>query len=430
MLQASAVDVVVKEVDVVGWRLQPIVSPHVVVKHCVVVVVIVSVVTSKTEHAAEQVVTVTVPQELVEDVLGLVIGGDVIVGEVSAGGVSGGEGVVKGGPLGGPVGNVNVIGGPVGGNVSVIPGKPGNVSIRGDSPAGNVSVSGGPAEGSVIVGGGPPGGDVGGGGFPVGGITMGGTKDVVEEVSVEVGCVDDVSVAVIVPFDDVSVELVSIDDVSVDSVVMLDDVESSGVVNTIELVGLDWPTLDSELDDALEDVLVPVVGRGLWVVEPIVGLDDVESSVEDGTFELDESNVPTLESELDDILDVDVDKELCATESLVKLVDVEPGVDVNVLELTELDCWVAESELGNVPDVVVAMEFDVVDIPVLVESVMEVRELELVKPDCSVLVWVSDDVLVTAVDVALEVLGPSIFVELKGVDSGVEVEETELEPRD
>lgn len=252
-----------------------------------------SAVMSKTEHATEQVVTVTVPQELVEDVISLVLGGGVVIGGpcvggvsaegVSVGGFSGGGGVVGGGLFGGPGGNVNVRGGPLGGKVRVIPGNPGKVSIWGGPPAGKVSVRGGPAAGSVIVGGSPPGGDIDGGGFPVDevdevpveGITMGGTKDdeVVEEVSVEVVsvavvCVDGVSVALLVPVDDVLVSLVSIDDVSVDNAVV-DDVLAQLVPDVVVSVVLELESLEPDCD------VVSVVGRTLEDDTPDVARLDV-----------------------------------------------------------------------------------------------------------------------------------------------------------
>ena len=73
---------------------------------------------------------------------------------------------------------------------------------------------------------------------------MGGTNEIVEEDSVDVVCVDDVSAAVVVSVNDVPVTLVCVDDVSIGNGVLVADVPDVVTAIVLELDSLE---LDCEI---------------------------------------------------------------------------------------------------------------------------------------------------------------------------------------
>lgn len=157
-------------------------------------------------------------------------------------------------------------------------------------------------------------------------------------------------------------------------------------------------------------MLVAVVGGVFCVVEPLVKLVDIESSVEVDTLEPGNVDCSTLESELDIVLVTVVGKGFVVIESLVELVNVVLVVAIGALELVELAGTVFDSE----PDDVVGTA-----------DVIEVKAVESVEVDCSELMLEADDVLDSAVDEMPGAPEPSRLVELKDVESVVEVIELE-----
>ena len=174
----------------------------------------------------------------------------------------------------------------------------------------------------------------------------------------------------------------------------------------------------------LVEVIV-VVDKGLCVAEPLVKLNDVESSVEVDMPEPGRVDRSVLVSELNNVLDVVVCAESDVVDTSV-LADSVP--EVSELELVDPSVSMLVEVSGDAVEVVMVSEPDAIYWPVVVETgaVVELDVLEFVEVDCSVLIPRVADVLVAAVGVALEVSGLPVLVELKDMDPEVVVTEFEL----